>query len=453
MRERVTPDVVVVGGGFAGLSAACVLVGEGARVLVLEARPQLGGRATAFIDRETGELVDNGQHVLFGCYRETFQFLRRIDAEENVRRQSSLELPCYDAAGLRSVLKCPPLPAPMHLLAGVLDWGPIPWRDRFAAMRLARPLFRARRTLRNGGLSDGEPALETVHEWLVRHRQGPVLTAWLWEPLALAALNQSPHHAAAAPFVRVLAEMFAPDASAAAIAIPAKPLHLMYAEPAREYISARGGEVQTSALARIVVHNGKVTGVDVKGERLPAAIVVSAVAWHAAGLLFGPEPSPLLSDVLANAARMESLPIVTVNLWYDREVMAEPFAGLPGRTWQWVFDKRVAFGGAASHLSLVSSGARDIAARSNSELTMMAASEISESLPPARAARLIRATVIRENRATFSLAPRQPPRPDARSDVDGLFFAGDWTNTGLPATIEGAVASGHTAARAILTGR
>jgi squalene-associated FAD-dependent desaturase len=445
-----THDVVVIGAGFAGLSAACVLADAGARVLVLEARPQLGGRATAFIDRETGELVDNGQHVLFGCYRETFAFLRRIRAEENVRRQPSLELPCYDAAGHRFVLKCPSLPAPMHLLAGVLDWEPIPWRDRVAAMRLAKPLFQVRRTLRDGVIA-AEPALETVHEWLTRHRQGPVLTAWLWEPLALAALNQSPHHAAAAPFVRVLAEMFAPDASAAAIAVPAKPLHMMYAEPAREYISVRGGEVRPSALARVVVQNGKVAAVDVKGERIPARLVVSAVAWHAAGNLFASPPPPLLRDVLANAARMESQPIVTVNLWYDREVMAETFAGLPGRTWQWVFDKRVAFGGGASHLSLVASGARDIAARPNGELTAMAAAEIGASLPAARSARVVRATVIRENRATFSLAPGQPARPDARSEVDGLFFAGDWTNTGLPATIEGAVVSGHAAARAILT--
>ena len=99
-------DVIVVGAGFAGLSAACVLAEAGARVLVVEARPQLGGRATAFVDRETGELVDNGQHVLFGCYRATFEFLRRIGAEANVRRPHSLALPCYDSRGARSVASC-----------------------------------------------------------------------------------------------------------------------------------------------------------------------------------------------------------------------------------------------------------------------------------------------------------------------------------------------------------
>lgn len=446
-------DVIVVGAGFAGLSAACVLAEAGARVLVVEARPQLGGRATAFVDRETGELVDNGQHVLFGCYRATFEFLRRIGAEANVRRPHSLALPCYDSRGARSVLTCPPLPAPFHLLAGVLGWSPIPWRDRVAAVRLIRPLLAARRQLRARGTVGTSPSIETVREWLDRHGQGRSLTAWLWEPLAVAALNQSVDHASAGPFVRVLAEMFAPDRSAAAIVLPIRPLHEMYAAPARAYVEARGGEVRTSALARVVVTGNRVSGVEVRGVRCEAQAVLSSVAWHAIGNLFAPERPAALAAMLADAERMDSQPIVTVNLWYDREVLAEPFAGLPGRTMQWVFDKRAAFGGSASHLSLVSSGAGEIASRSNAELIALAAEEISSSLPAARAARLVRGTVVREKRATFSLAPGQPRRPGPATGVDGLFLAGDWTDTSLPATIESAVVSGHAAARMILASR
>jgi uncharacterized protein with NAD-binding domain and iron-sulfur cluster len=147
---------------------------------------------------------------------------------------------------------------------------------------------------------------------------------------------------------------------------------------------------------------------------------------------------------------MDAQPIVTVNLWYDREVMTEPFAGLPGRTLQWVFDKRLAFGGTASHLSLVLSGAAELATRSNADLTNLAAAEVSQALPRAKDARLIRATVVREKQATFSLAPSQPRRPGGITPVHGLFLAGDWIDTGLPATIESAVVSGHAAARAIL---
>jgi squalene-associated FAD-dependent desaturase len=444
-------DVVVIGAGFAGLSAAAAMAESGARVLVLDARPQAGGRATAFTDRETGELVDNGQHVLFGCYRATFEFLRRIAAEPNVRAQPSLELVCYDRERRRSVLRCPALPSPLHLLAGVMGWDPIPWRDRLSALRLVGPLLAARREVRIKGTVTPLPAGSTVDQWLRHHRQGEMLREWLWEPLAVAALNQQPSHASAAAFVRILAEMFGPDPGAAAIVLPIKPLHEMYARPAAEYLSARGGEVRTSALARVVLEGSRVAAVEVRGERIAATRVVSAVPWFGLRALFA-QPPASLAPLLDAASAMAAQPIVTVNLWYDREVMQEPFVGLPGRTMQWVFDKRAAFGGTASHLSLVSSGATAIVGRTNAELAAVAAAEVASSLPGAEGARLVRATVVREKQATFSLAPGQPHRPGARTPIEGLVLAGDWTDTGLPATIESAVISGHTAAAEALRG-
>src|SRR5690349_12250593 len=143
-------DVAVIGAGVAGLAAATKLAEAGRRVLVLEARGVLGGRATAFTDRETGELVDNGQHVLFGCYYETFALLRRIGAEANVRLQPSLEVPFIGPDQTRSVLKCPAGPSPLHLLAGVLRWDALPWPERLRVLRLARPLLRARTSLARG---------------------------------------------------------------------------------------------------------------------------------------------------------------------------------------------------------------------------------------------------------------------------------------------------------------
>src|SRR5919107_4724817 len=143
--SRAEFDVAVVGGGVAGLAAASALAAAGRRVVVLEARGELGGRATAFADRETGELVDNGQHVMFGCYHETFAFLRRIGAERNVHVQPSLEVPYLDATGQRSVLRCPPLPPPLHLLAAILQWDALRWDDRLRALRVAPALVRARR--------------------------------------------------------------------------------------------------------------------------------------------------------------------------------------------------------------------------------------------------------------------------------------------------------------------
>ena len=445
----ISPDVVVVGAGFAGLSAAAALADAGKRVLVLDARPQLGGRATAFADRVTGELVDNGQHVLFGCYHETFRFLRRIGAEGNVRVQSGLSIPFIDHRGRRSVLQCPPLPAPLHLLGGVLDWSALTWRDRLSIFRVAGPILTARRAVVRGHAIPLAAPGETVADWLTRHGQRPNLRAWLWNPLAVAALNQAPEEASAAPFVRVLAEMFAPDPSASAVALPTRPLHLMYAEPARLFIEARGGEVRAGALTRIVAGHHGVDAVEVRGERIPVTRIVAAVPWFALRALFASSPPASLESIIASADRMHSKPIVTVNLWYDGPVLQESFVGLPGRVMQWVFDKRHAFGETASHLSLVSSGADALVQETDDALIRLAAQEVDEAFPQMDAG-LVRGTVVREKRATFSLAPGQPPRPPTITPVPGLYLAGDWLDTGLPGTIESAVLSGHRAADAVV---
>jgi squalene-associated FAD-dependent desaturase len=445
--ELMRPDVVVIGAGFAGLSAAVRLTRKGARVTVLETRSRLGGRATAFADRETGELVDNGQHVLMGCYSETFAFLRDIGAQDNVRVDPQLAITMIDRRGRRTRLSCPALPAPLHLVAGVLEWEALSWSDRLSVLGMATPLKNARRELMPGATVKAASPDETVENWLIRNGQTPRLRELLWDPLALAALNQPPAQAAAPLFARVLAEMFSDDPRAAAIALPTRPLHLMYAEPARQYIERHGGSVRTGAAAKIVLgaDRGTVAGVRAGDETWQTDRVISSVPWFALPELFDEEP-PALRGVIDRARRMTSSPIVTVNLWFDRRVLDLPVLGLPGRAMQWVFDKRLVFGDDASHLSLVSSGAADILAETNIELVHRAHVELLDALPDVRAAKLLRATVVREPRATFSLAPGEPARPSTETGVQGLLLAGDWIDTGLPATIESAVRSGHRAA-------
>ena len=448
--DLIAPDVVIVGAGFAGLSAAVRLTRQGARVLVLEARARLGGRATAFADRDTGELVDNGQHILMGCYTETFAFLREIGAQDNVRVDPQLAVTMIDRTGRRTRLSCPALPPPLHLVAGVLEWEALSWRDRLSMLGMATPLKNARRELLGSPVRAASPD-ETVENWLIRNGQTARLREMLWDPLALAALNQPPNQAAAPPFARVLAEMFSDDPRAAAIALPTMPLHLMYAEPARQYLERHGGAVRTGAAAKIVLtpDGAAVAGVRAAGETWNPGRVISSVPWFALPDLFDEEP-PALRGVLDRARRMASSPIVTVNLWFDRRVLDLPFIGLPGRAMQWVFDKSLVLGGQSSHLSLVSSGAADILAETNVELVHRAHAELLDALPLVRAARLVRATVVREPRATFSLAPGQPARPSTETDLQGFLLAGDWTDTGLPATIESAVRSGHRAAQSCI---
>ena len=442
------PDVVVIGAGCAGLSAAARLARQGLRVLVLEARPRLGGRATAFTDAVTGELVDNGQHVLLGCYTETFAFLQEIGAMDRVRLQPQLAVTMIDLQGRRSRLVCPALPAPWHMLAGLLEWDALDWTDRLAALRMATPLKLLIEQRRHPSRMAASPG-ETVEDWLIRHGQTERLREMLWRPLALAALNQATDQASALVFARVLGDMFGGDARAAAIGLPTTPLHQMYAEPARALIEAIGGEVRTGNAATIHLPGG-VPEVEAPDGRWRPHAVVSAVPWYALGGLFNEVPGAL-ADVVAAANRMSSSPIVTVNLWFDRLLLDEPFVGLPGRAMQWVFDKRSIFGEGASHLSIVSSGAISLVDMPNDQLVALALAEIVEALPAARSARLQRSAVVRERQATFSLAPGQPTRPRPITAVRGLYLAGDWTDTGLPATIESAVRSGHRAADFILS--
>jgi zeta-carotene desaturase len=148
-----TRDVIVIGAGFAGLSAATALAERGVSVLVFEARPSLGGRATAFTDPATGQRVDNGQHVLTGAYRETFRFLRRLGMDAGVRLQPGLSVDIVDRAGRASRFACPPVPAPLHLLIGALRWDAIGWKD-----------VRALARMRRGG--DTAPPSATVRTWL-----------------------------------------------------------------------------------------------------------------------------------------------------------------------------------------------------------------------------------------------------------------------------------------------
>ena len=452
-----TADVVVMGAGFAGLSAAVRLADAGVRVVVVEEAPRLGGRATAFTDRETGERVDNGQHVLFGCYRETYAFLRRLGTDRLAPVQRRLALTMIGPDGRAARLQCPDWRPPWHLVGGVLRWRALSLSERLSAVRLRSVLDEARRDGAEA-VASRVPADQTVSAWLAAHGQSEKLSEWLWRPLAIAALNQSPDEAAAAPFVRVLGELFGPRVEDSAIGMASVPLDELFAEPAARLIEAAGGVVLKKSPARVHVDQyGAIDGVDAGTERIDTRIVISAVPWHALGRTWSADVPSSIEPLISNAAALGSSPIVTVNLWFEDSVMSEPFVGLIGGPMHWVFDKGAILdearrpesqtaGKRSAHLSVVSSGATELAGMDNATLTEAARKQLAQALPLTASQKLLRAVVVREHRATFSLAPGGPPRPAATTSLRGFYLAGDWTDTGLPGTIEGAVVSGHRAA-------
>jgi squalene-associated FAD-dependent desaturase len=445
-------DVIVIGAGFAGLSAAAKLADAGLRVLVLEQSARLGGRASAFTDKVTGERVDNGQHVLFGCYHETYTFLRRIGAADRAPLQSRLTLPMAGSDGRVIDLRCPDLPAPWHLLAGLVGWRALSLADRMALLRVGRVITRARQKGPDM-VADAVGRDVTVTHWLDRMRQPANVRDWLWHPLVLAALNQAPDVAAAAPFVRVLAQLFGPAVEDSSVGLARVPLDAMYAEPARAFIEARGGEVRVKSSARIFVDGDRVSGVLTDSAVTTAPHVIAAVAWHNFAGLWGGSVPESLEDIAGAAAALASSPIVTVNLWFDGPIMDQPFVGLVDAPVHWIFNKAAIVGEEATHLAVVTSAADALAAADNDTVTRVTVEQVCRVLPRARARRLVRSVVVREQRATFSVAPGGPVRPGTLTPVEGLLLAGDWTDTRLPATIEGAVVSGHRAADAVLSGR
>jgi zeta-carotene desaturase len=445
-------DAVVIGSGFAGCSAAVRLAQAGKRVVLVEEAPRLGGRASSFLDRDTGERVDNGQHALFGCYTATYDFLGHVGAAHLAPLQKTLTL-SMARHGRLFTLSCPQLPAPWHLFAGLMKWNAVSLKDRTSALRLGSVLRRIART----GAAEAAarvPQTITVTEWLRTQGQSRALCDWLWRPLAIAALNQSPDVATAAPFVRVLGELFAPDPKAAAIGLPSVPLDDLYAEPARRFLESSHGQVLVKTRATVALQaGGAVAGVRAGSQTIRAPVVVSAVSWRSFARIWEDVPPPSIGAVAANAAAMADSPIVTVNLWCEPQSIAPlpaPFVGFVDGPMHWVFDKSRIFSEASGHLSIVSSGADAILRLGNAELTALAADQLRREIPAMRGLQVRRSVVVREPRATFSLEPNGPPRPGSGTPLRGFFLAGDWTDTGLPGTIEGAVRSGHAAADAVL---
>jgi squalene-associated FAD-dependent desaturase len=355
--------------------------------------------------------------------------------------QPDLRIDWADQRGL-STLACPPLPAPLHLLAGLLRLR-LPWRVRWQAVRLGL-------AVRFGAVPHGL----TLAEYLARHGQGAEARRLLWDPLATAILNETPERAAAVLFHTVYREAFLANHRASRLAFLRRGFGALHARLAR-YLESRGGVVRLRARAEaLLVEGGRAAGVRYAGRggsgRLEADAVVAAVPWDALpGLL--PEDRRAQAP-FAGLAALGASPIVSVEVWLDRVVLDRPMVGLRDSELEWVFDKGRLFGrqGPPQHLGFIVSAARRAVPQLNAELAATADETLRRHFPAMAGARITRCLVMREPRATFSATPAsQSLRPGSATPIPGLFLAGDWTDTGLPATIEGAVRSGFAAARAV----
>ncbi len=436
--------VAVVGGGFAGLAAAVRLARRGVRVTVLERRPFLGGRTYSFTHPATGEVLDNGPHVLMGAYIEALDFLAEIGAADKVAVQPRLHgAMAHPALGMGAV-SAPAVPGPLQAPAALLRYALLSPADRVrlfvGALRLAA---RPRRRL----------AGETVSQALAAVGQSEAACERFWHPLAIATLNEAPDLAAAAPFVAVLRRGFFAGARAARFVVSRVPLSDLYTTDARALVERAGGRVLTGApVTGLALETDRVRGVALRDGVVDADAVILAVPCAALLRLL---PPALLSEAPFRAlAGMGTSPIVSTHLWLDRPVAwGSAFLGLLGSRAQWLFDCGPVAGG--HRLASVTSGARFWDESSDEDIAREVMDDARAVLPAAlRAAQCLRAHVIRERHATLSLTPdADARRPSVETPIANLFLAGDWVQTGLPATIEGAVQSGRRAAELALATR
>lgn len=421
------------GGGLAGIAAACEASLLGADVTLVERRPFLGGKAYSFTDEHAGVEVDNGQHVFLGCCTAYIAFLKLIGAYGDTTLQRALDAPVRDRAGRAGALRASRLPAPFHLGPSFATYPLLTGAEKAAAVRALLAL---------GVLGESQRAeLDevTFAEWLAAHGQGARAIERFWDLIVLPTCNDRSDRVSAALATFVFQEGFFRTRTGSAIGWSRVGLTRLVDPPARRFLGSRGAQVVTGR------------GVTAAGEGYVELSDGSRL--HADGVVLALPPDrvrEVCPDALPRAVDLGSSPIVNVHVWYDRPVMDGLFTAVVESPAQWVFNRTAMadLPGPGQHLAVSISGARDEVGRSKAALIEEITTELRELFPRARSAEVERAACVKEPEATFAAAPGQAGnRPGSRTPISGLVLAGAWTDTGWPATMEGAVRSGLRAAR------
>ena len=428
------PRVVVCGGGLAGIAAACEASLLGADVTLVERRPFLGGKAYSFTDDDAGVEVDNGQHVFLGCCTAYIALLKLIGAYGDTTLQRALDAPVRDRAGRSGALRASRLPAPLHLGPSFATYPLLSPGEKAAAVRALLALGVLRESQR------AELDELTFAEWLIAHGQGVGAIERFWDLIVLPTCNDRSDRVSAALATFVFQEGFFRTRTGSAIGWSRVGLTRLVDPPARRFLSDRGAQVVTGRGVTSV--GGRQVELS-DGSRLAADVVVLALPPD--------RVRDVCPDALPGDVDLGVSPIVNVHVWYDQPVMDGLFTAVVDSPAQWVFNRTAMadLPGPGQHLAVSISGARDEVGRPKAKLIEEITIELAHLFPRAGEAQIERAACVKEPDATFAAAPGQAARrPATRTAVDGVVLAGAWTDTGWPATMEGAVRSGLVSARA-----
>ena len=438
--------IVVVGGGYSGASAATAMAEQGHQVDLLESRGSLGGRVYSIPPSDAFPApVDNGPHLFMGCYHETLRFLRRVGASDFFHWVDPLRLAWFVPGGKKLHLRCGPLPAPLHLAWGL--WG----SNAFSPgekISLARALVAfSKNPFRL------KPGIETVAQFLEESRQGPGAQERFWIPLCHAVMNVSPEIAPMKGLGTVLNRMFFGSRRDSALAVASRPLSEIGFPQVEPYLKQRGGAVWLREGTKTFTENrGSIRLVTRSEKGYTPDALVWAVPPSSLAALWPPGTWPAVESL----ALLGKSPIISVHVILSLPVTQEHFVGMPGASFEWVFNRNANWGwnsesqGPEQYLSFTASAASNLALRTEKQWVDLALGELRERYPKALLAHVLHSKVTREMAATFVWSKASDPlRLTCETPFPNVFLAGDWTATGLPATIEGACLSGHKAAEKV----
>ena len=444
-QQQFENTVTVIGGGVAGMSAACALVEAGFRVQLAERRGYLGGRASSYLHPGVNEVIDNCQHVLFGCCTNLIAFYRRIGVAERIHW--TREMTMIEPGGRRSPLGPSWLPAPLHGLPKLLSAHAFTLADKLALARAFRALLRP----------VPSDATENLGAWLRRNGQTQGAIERFWRLVIASALNADLDTIALPYAAKVIRELFMNSAEAGSMGMSTVPLSELYAG-AEEFLRQRGSQVLFNANAESAQWNEQTRQwklITRTGELLSDFLVLALPFEATAKLLPHLPPAPGADALTSQIQKHEHWPICSVHLWFDRQITDLDHAVLLDREIHWMYNKSRLQPGRklkGSYLELVVSASRPFAALSREQAIAQSLSELAEFFPLVKEAKLEKAAFVKEVRATFGVPPGiDAARPHAASPWPNLFLAGDWTATAWPSTMESAARSGHLAAEAICT--